>query len=181
MASPRRFQHRNQSQRRKTAWDFGPNLTVVASTAVQKRVWTNGIALAAESQSTITRIRGQISLYLDLVTAAGDGFSGAIGLGIVTADAFAIGETAMPGPFSDPEWNGWIWHEFFTLRGVAAQSSGENIARNATADRQITIDSKAQRIFRSNEVLFGMTELAVETGTAGMTMQGDTRVLFKLT
>ena len=120
-------------------------------------------------------------MQLDLATAAGDGFLGALGIGIVTTDAFDAGITAVPGPFSDSDWDGWIWHHFFQLRGIAVQSQGADVAINSVGGTlRIPIDSKAMRIQSDNEVLFGMTETAVETGTAGMVVVADTRVLDKL-
>jgi len=182
VAFVKRFRGRSSpSRKRLVVWDSGPNMVRQPITGIGKIVWTNGSILVKESEVTITRVRGQVSMSLDLATAAGDGFNGAIGLGIVSSDAFTVGQSAMPGPFSDPEWPGWFWHRYWSLRGVAAQTAGENIARNAVSgEDRFEIDSKAMRKQGDNETLFGMIETAVETGTAGMDVLADTRVLDKL-
>ena len=181
MATFRRSQLRSRVPRRKTVWDAGPLTTVGGQTSatVGKVLWTTAVALASDAVGTLVRTRGHILVQLDLATAAGDGFLGAIGLGIASSDAFNTAG-ALPGPFSDPAWPGWFWHQFFSLRGVAAQSQGADIARNAMADLRIDIDSKAMRIQKSNEVLFGMLETGSETGTAGLHFTAQTRLLYKL-
>ena len=137
--------------------------------------------LISESRATIVRIRGMLSFYLDLSTAAGDGFNGAFGMGIISADAFGAGSAAFPGPFFDADWPGWIVHRYWHLHGIAAQSQGADVPVNAFADVQhLELDSKAMRKQGANEILFGMVETAVETGTAGMRFVADTRILDKL-
>ncbi len=171
-----------RSQRRKTFWDDGPLTTIGGQTSVtvEKVPWATGAILATESMVTLVRTRGEILIQLDLATAAGDGFAGALGIGIVSGDAAVVGATAMPGPFSDADWPGWLWHQYFHLRGVASQSQGQDVARNSMADLRIQIDSKAQRIIKSNETVFGMLETASETGTAGLFFVAQTRILSKL-
>jgi len=122
-----------------------------------------------------------VTLMLDLSTGAGDGFTGSLGIGIVSNDAFTVGQTAVPGPSSDPSWPGWMWHQYFHMTGIATQSAGQDTGVNAFADvLRIEIDSKAQRIFKSNETMFGMFERESEVGTAGLRMFANTRVLAKL-
>ncbi len=183
MAPPRRFPRQSPIRaRRKTAWGIGPqqDLASLTSAAPTKTLWTNGVTLVLESEVTIVRIRGQVNLQLMLATNSGDGFTGALGLGIVNSQAFAAGAASIPGPHSQPEWEGWMWHQFFHMRGVAAQAQGADVSRNVTADRVIEVDTKAMRKFSDNQILFGMIELVDETGTANITTVADTRVLFKL-
>lgn len=170
-----------RSQRRKTAWGFGPDSAQQSLTSTGQTLWSTGVVLVAEVEATIVRLRGEILFQLDLATSAGDGFTGAVGIGIVTSDAFAIGAGSMPGPLTNSDAQLWMWHQFITIRGVAAQSQGADIGRNAFADVRYQIDSKAMRIFHNNETLFGMTEFGVETGTAGVVQSADVRVLAKLT
>ncbi len=176
-----RRQFPSQSRRRKTAWGLGPGADVLPITAGTNRVlWTFGTILGLDSEVTIVRVRGILQLWLDLATSAGDGFAGAAGMGLVNSDAFAAGAGSIPGPFSDPGWEGWQWHHYWNLRGVAAQSQGQDVSRNANADQLIIIDSKAMRKFSENMTFFGMVETDFETGTAGMVFSANTRVLAKL-
>ena len=102
-------------------------------------------------------------------------------MGIVTVQAFTVGGvTALPAPFTTPEWDGWLWHSYFQMHGVSAQAVGADVARNVSADLRMVIDSKAMRKISENEVLFGVLEVGVETGTAQLRYSADTRVLFKL-
>ncbi len=169
-----------RSPKRLTAWDSGPQRSLGSLSATGKAGFTTGVVLAQDSKATIVRIRGSILFQLTLATAAGDGMSGAVGLGIVSSDAFAVGTTAIPGPFSDPEWPGWMWHSFWHLNGVAAQSLGADVSRNSNADLRLEIDTKAMRKWSVGETLMGMFEIAVETGTAAVAVTADTRVLVKL-
>ena len=181
MALQRRSRHLARSQKRESVWDAGPNLVIAAISATGKTLWTNGRVLATESKATIVRIRGVMTFQLDLATAAGNGLSGAVGIGLVSQEAFAAGVASIPGPFDQPEWKGWMWHHYFSIRGVAAQSAGADVARNVSADLRLEIDSKAMRKMGSNETLFGIIDVEAEDGTASMAVVADTRVLFKLT
>ena len=182
MARSRVFPRQSQARgpRRKTSWGPGPNAVRTAVSAIGKTIWTNGVILSVEDVGTIVRTRGEIAILLSLATAAGDGMNGAVGLGIVSSQAFGIGPTAVPGPFADAEWEGWLWHSYWSVRGVASQSLGQDVARNAGADLRIPIDSKAMRILSNNETLMGCFEVAVETGTANINFIADTRLLLKL-
>ena len=177
-----RFQVIPTRVRRRTIWDDGPITATDGQqmSAAGKSVWATGVVLALDAMSTITRMRGIVDLYLELSTSAGDGMTGAVGLGIVSSDASGIGQTAIPGPVSDPSWPGWIWYHYWTVRGVAIQSAGSDTARNAFADLHLVIDSKAQRIMKTGETLIGMFEVGTETGNAAVRGFGQVRVLLKL-
>ena len=183
MASPRRFPARSltRSPRRSTSWGVGPNQEEQAQAAVGQTLWTNGVVLTTEDGATIVRIRGQLLLTLNLATAALDGMIGAIGIGIVNQQAFTIGSTAVPGPFSEPDWDGWMWHHYIHTRAIAAQAAGADIAINSQSSVQrLEIDTKAMRKFGNNEVLIGVTEVGREIGTSSISTSADTRVLLKL-
>ena len=124
---------------------------------------------------TIVRIRGYFRVILTAATAAGDGFLGAVGIGVVTAPAFAVGLTAVPLPVAEMDWDGWMFHQFFDLRsniaGVGDGQPGVSIG--------FDIDSKAMRKLGDEQVLMGAIEV-VESGTAVMEVSADTRILLKL-
>ena len=181
MAQLRRgFQARSlrSSPKRLSAWGGGPADVQGVIAGTGKTLWGAG-TVTTESQVTIVRLRGMISMRLILSTSAGDGFHGAVGIGIATSAAFAIGVTALPGPITNVEWGGWMWHQFFQSLGVAVQSVGADVPRNTTADLRIPIDSKAMRKFGQDQVLFGMYE-STEVGVASLTLDADTRLLAKL-
>ena len=109
------------------------------------------------------------------VAGVGEGFHLAIGIGIVSSQAFSIGATAIPGPLSEMEWGGWMYHRILDLHAVTATIGDNNFSNTVWEE----IDSKAMRKISSNEVLVAMVE-AVEVGTASMDIYFDTRVLLKL-
>jgi len=125
-------------------------------------------------QMTVVRLRGTIGIQLVTATAAEAGFNYALGIGICTADAFAIGVTATPTPFDDAEWPGWLWHHFGYIK--APQEVHD---LNQVPLQQITIDSKAMRKLRLNEILYAAIECG-EQGTAVIRVHCMTRVLVKL-
>ena len=125
---------------------------------------------------TVVRTRGLFTAMLTLATAAGDGFVGAIGIGIATFDALAIGVTALPAPIAQADWDGWLyWSPISVLNPIA--SSTQLISGVAT--QRLTIDSKAMRKFTANMVIYAVVE-TIEIGTATMSMSFDTRMLVKL-
>ena len=182
MAHSRRSSFRSpRSSRRATSWDSGPEqLAVVGSSAVGKTVWATGVALGKEEKATLVRLHGLLAGTLSRAVSAGDGMSGAVGIGLVSNDAAAVGATAIPGPFSDPSWPGWWFHQYFDLRGVAAQTIGQDVARNAGLDLHMPLDSKAMRIMGSAETLVGVFEVGTETGDAQINWSAQTRILVKM-
>ena len=129
------------------------------------------------SEVTITRLRGRVNMKLQTTNAIGAGFFGAHGFGIVTAEAFGVGATAMPSPLEDNDWDGWMYHQFFDIHSITA-----TIADGANAMAVVEssdIDSKAQRILHSDDVLMGVTEV-LEIGVATASIHADTRMLVKL-
>ena len=175
--SQRGFQLRTRS-RRSTAWSVGPNSSDQFITATGPTIWSNGVALSIEVEATIVRLRGYAEFTLEAVGSLGDGFSGAIGFGIVSQAAFAVGATAVPTPTTESEWPGWLYHRFFGARSVTATiADGANAVG---AVHRIEIDSKAMRKIGIDELIMGVVEVT-EQGTATMEMHGNTRMLLKLT
>ena len=167
-----------RSQRRKTSWGAGPAQPVLlGQSAAGTTIWAAG-SQALDDGETLVRIRGQYSIILDLVTAAGDGFGeSAMGIGLVTSEAFVAGVTAMPSPLTDMDWDGWIWHQLFgPFRGQSTTELGVFPLEAVRGE----IDSKAMRKVKEGMILFGATELGLEVGTADLAFGATTRILFKL-
>ena len=173
MAHLRRGSNRVVGLARKTAWIEGPGTFTDNGVVSGTGGFIMGSGQAALGDGlTLVRTRGMVELVLGSNSAAGDGFTGALGIGIVTAQAFSTGQTAMPTALGEIDWSGWLWHEQFSLRaGVAADSSRPHL--------NLTIDSKAMRKLGIEEVLF-MAFQSVEIGTATMEVTGGCRMLVKL-
>ncbi len=168
--------------RRLTDWALGPGgndlatLDVSSTSSSGTEVLGQGIS-PTNSQLTIVRVRGTISSRLTVAGAQGSGFHLVFGLGIATADAFTdIGATALPDPFDDSDWPGWMW-----LGSVHMHTS---IGALAVGDPSVnpvitTIDAKSMRKLQLNEVMF-LAMQSGETGTSVIEVAAYTRVLFKL-
>ena len=170
MAHPRGF--RGRTTKRATAWGVGSQELDGAMSATSKTLWSSGI-VTQDIEVTLIRTRGFVHYFLNAATAQGDGFFGAVGLGVTTQLAFNAGSGSIPGPFTQSDWDGWFWHQFFDVR------LAETSLFNSFAHQRIEIDSKAMRKLGLDLVVFGMTE-GIESGTAVLEMHGDPRMLFKV-
>ena len=159
--------------KRMSAWDEAAISAGQAIASSAKTGWATGSSLATETAATIVRIRGYVQVILTVGTSAGDGFQCAVGLGLIEDTAFSIGITALPGPISDPEWPGWMYHKYFSIRSLGVQDAAINAQSNVL---RFEIDSKAMRKEKAGQTFFGMWE-TIETGTASGLFDGRVRVL----
>ena len=136
----------------------------------------NGVGPNVEGL-TVVRIRGELLVYLVSATALADGFNCAFGIGITSAQAFAIGVTAVDTPISEAAAELWMYHRFFSLHAPSA-AEAEFIPSLAAVAR-IEVDSKAMRKFAADEILYAAIEV-VELGTAQVQVDFNSRVLVKL-
>jgi len=168
---------RTSGRRRAMEWDEGPLSTAVQSATVAG-LFLIGVGQAVLETLTIVRIRGELAVWLPLSTSVGDGWTTfSAGIGIVTADAFAVGATAMPGPATDADWKGWLWHHSgASLIGLETTEVG----RGPLSAVRIPIDTKAMRKVSLNEVVFGAVEFVTEVGTAQADFTMNSRLLAKL-
>jgi len=177
MARQRGFPLRNRS-RRSVGWALGPEASDGTTAATGKVLWTTGVVLSSVVKATIVRIRGQFAAYMNSASVAGSGFKGAVGIGITTTAAFTIGATAIPGPLTELDWDGWMYHRIFDVRTITA-TLADGVNAVGVVDR-FEIDSKAMRKFDEDMTLFGMIEVTEQT-SAQLEFQADTRLLLKLT
>jgi len=183
MARNQRFSRGSgrDAPRRLTAWSLGPggdDLATMDSETISadgEAVLGTGV-LSTIPNVTIVRIRGYAQVLLTTAVAAQGGFNFAFGIGIVSADAFAIGVTAVPKPFTDADWPGWLWHH----QGAIQSANGALAVGDPTDNPvRIPIDTKAMRKLRLNEVCFGIVEQG-EVGSAIAQVKMGTRMLIKL-
>ena len=120
---------------------------------------------------TIIRTHGYLEFTMASADAAQSGFNFAGGIGVVSADAFAVGIGSMPNPFDDISWPGWLWHKMGGIHTPAACTIGD-----AAVNMRWEIESKAMRKLGLNEVAF----LAIQGGesvNSSVTVRGGTRQL----
>ncbi len=179
MASRRTFSPiRTRALKRINKWSLGPKATPLAMTAGAAQIWTAGVVLLAETQVTLVRIRGDALLYLTAATATGDGFKGALGIAVVSNEAFTAGAAAIPDPrsVSESDWDGWIYHRFFHVNAVAG---GSPDPAGGSGMQRIEIDSRAMRKWSNGYTIVGVLG-TTEEGTAVGEFWADTRMLVKL-
>ena len=161
--------------RKLTDWAFGPDANEVALSASSKILLTT--AFAVTQPSTLVRIRGYFDFCMLSTSALGDGMMGALGIALVSDDAFAAGITAIPGPQSDANWDGWIFHSFWGVRSVTGTiADGANAVG---AYYRMIVDSKAMRKWDPANTLVGVVE-GVESGAMSVEVNGETRLLLKV-
>ena len=141
-------------------------LNVAATAEVDGLVTVVGVAKALFSMGivvgsipvTLVRTRGRIMTSLQAVASAGiDRF--AVGMIVVSSDAFAAGVGSLPGPLSDGT-NDWVvWSPLTNIH------LGNIVGENAV-DR-VDVDSRGMRKLKEGDVLAIMVE--VESDVAGAT------------
>jgi len=171
----RRRQFHSAGARRRTGWEEGPGgLASQSSLTASGDLIIGAGAAATQDGLTLVRTRGIVQLVQASASATNEGFFGAVGICIVSSDAFAIGVTAIPKPLDDMLWDGWLWHQFFDLR-----IAGAFTAANSNNAITLPIDSKAMRKFGENDTIVMVGDFT-EQGTATLHVAADTRLLLKL-
>ncbi len=128
-------------------------------------------SFAFETPATIVRIRGMLSIELQTYAADLD-IAGAVGMGIVSAEAFAAGVASVPEPFTDADWGGWMMWRSFAHRFEFVSNTGSFFPAEWTME----IDSKAMRKVDNNEVLI----IVAESQSGAIAVASPLRVLIKL-
>ena len=106
---PRRNLRFPRQSRPNRGWAGVVSAAGVAVPAASK-VLLGSFILVGEVEETILRTVGQIGIVTDQ-TAASEDQLGAFGLATVSNVAFAIGITAIPGPVTEIEDDGWFVHQ----------------------------------------------------------------------
>jgi len=186
LARSRGFVSRSRGPRRKLSWTIGVqtgtdgSAQVLSSTSSQ--VFT-GAAVVALDGTTLVRTRGEFLIFLKSATTAAAGFHGAFGIGVGNTAAVAAGVGSIPTPIDEENWDGWLYHRYFSCisHGVIDGTvSNDGDAINATsAAVRIEVDSKAMRKLSIEQTVFGAIQV-LEAGTATAEFFFNSRQLVKL-
>ena len=160
-----------RGRRMEKNWGFIPAITLAMT-------GTNVIAaggLAISGAATVLRMIGEYALVPTAggVFAAGDRALIAIGIGVVTDRAFAVGATALPDPGSSPDfsWLYWASHQIH-YHGTPDVYTGEG------GSLRRSFDIRSMRKMKSDETLAMVLEYADGSGAPPITaVIGSTRVL----
>ena len=107
------------------------------------------------SKNTIVRMRGQVSVKPEVLAADVD-IVGALGVGIVSTDAFGAGAASVPGPFLQADWPGWFVWRSFSYHFEFQDATGIHYPM-----WDFEVDSKAMRKVSQNETVVIMAESQV--------------------
>ena len=173
MARPRGFSPR-RGTRRATDWGFGTGGVAVTSISASGKAFVGaGYGLTTQNPVTLIRTRGEVEMFLKTGGTVGDGFRGAFGIAKASSVAFAAGIASLPGPISEINWDGWLYHRFF---GVHIQDTTD--FNGPATSLRFEIDSKAMRKLEVEDTVYAMLEVT-EIGVATMDVFHDSRVLLK--
>ena len=167
---------RTGSTRRLTSWIIGPFGTQSVGSNTKSLVSTS--LLGIEDGRTIVRIRGEVNVALTAAGAAVDGYDRVgLGMAVVTEQAISVGITAVPGPLTDINWDGWMWH---WTGGFLSNTAFTLPSNEGPGSARIVIDSKAMRKFGEEMALVAVLETLGEVSAATLRTTWNTRVLEKL-
>jgi len=161
-------------------WELGPGgddlatLDGVAFSSDASAILGAGVTPVGQNL-TIIRTHGFMEFILSTADASLSGFNFAAGIGIVSADAFAVGSGSMPDPFDDIGWPGWLWHRMGAIHTPLALAAGSGPTNTMTWE----IDSKAMRKLGLNEVAFIKVQ-GGEVVNAAVTVRAATRMLISV-
>ncbi len=163
--------HRGRTVSKKRHGDWVGSAAVDGSTALAaSTVLLDQVFIPDAPGETVIRTRGLFGVESDQ-SAASESANGAVGIGVVSAQAVSVGITAVPHPVTDAGWNGWFWHSYWnsTVR-VSSAVGFQNLLRN------ITIDSKAMRKVGDEERVVIVLE---NSATVGVRFFMDVRIYSK--
>ena len=164
----------NAPQRRLTAWDGGVPMVTTSTLISSDTAFLLGLGATPLVEGlTLIRIRGEFLISLMSAGSDGDGYVGAVGIGMASLPAFTAGAASLPMPVTEIGDENWLWHSQIN---IFSPSAG---LESPAATQRITIDSKAMRKDPVGMALYFAVEL-IETGVATARVSANTRFLFKL-
>ncbi len=149
---------RGRGSRRATEWGIFSGSTGFASLAASTKAVAASFSSTDLSElipGTIVRTRGVLSIQTDQFVASEQQF-GALGCALVNDVAQALGITALPGPFTNQNYD-WFLLQFFVQSNIFGTGVG---FIEQGASRQFEIDSKAMRKLGNGDSLVIMLENA---------------------
>jgi len=173
MAHRKGFPRGRGSSRRKTAWTVGPGGVSATPVLSSSSGFIGSASQPLVEGLTVARIRGLFSVVLNVATAAGAGFQGAVGIGIATLPAIVAGIGSVPTPIAEADSENWLWWHVLSVHAGDATAGSRNWM---SAAQDVVIDSKAMRKNPSDMGLYAAFEVT-EIGTADIDIFLDTRVL----
>jgi len=140
--------------KRLVEWRFAVSTTTFDNVPVSSKVLLAASGdISNAAPATIVRTRGLVTV-VPVANAASIVVLGAMGIGLVSQRAAAVGITAIPGPITDSLWDGWFVHQFLAARKLTRSDIGFD-SQDAT---HYVIDSKAMRKFEGSQQIVFVVE-----------------------
>ena len=167
MANQRNVQRRSRSVK---VWLGPANQGYVSVASASKVLLASTAGFGLGAAGTILRSRGVLSVR-PTGESADLAFDGAFGIAVISDVARATGITAIPGPFTDSDWSGWLVHQFWAQRIAFEDATG--VQFNAALNYEI--DSKAMRKVQGDEAIV----LVAEARLGAVGVLSHIRMLFQ--
>ncbi len=128
-------------------------------------------SLVTTGQVTLLRTRGLMAILSDAEVE--EEIQGALGMAVVSEDAFNAGAASMPDPIADIDSDSWVlWQPFQHARALGTATG------QSPANSEYVLDSKAMRKFHADERVALL--LANNNATFGMRFHIILRSLVRL-
>jgi len=163
----------SRGPRSATDWTASPPITAFTTLSATSAI-LDLTFVPLSGGETVLRTRG-IFTYMSDQAAANENVMGAVGIGVVSAQAESVGITAIPHPATDASWGGWLFHSFFATRVQFVSAVG--VLSGASFAQEIVIDSKAMRKVGDDYRLVMVVE---NTSNKGMQYGLQLRILSKI-
>ena len=156
--------------KRATEWFAAPAVSAFTSLAAATALIDTAFVFG--DPVTVVRAVGMLVAQSDQVAGDEEPF-GAIGLAVVTDQAFAIGVTAVPTPYTDGGSDAWFMHSYWATPVRAPTAVGVNKVSSI-----YRFDSRAMRKVHADQTVILMMENG--SSTHGVTFMYECRLLVKV-
>lgn len=130
------------------------------------------VSIEQMDRPTIVRLRG---MWNPLITAAGASSTPVffwVGIGVQNEKAVTMGAGALPCPYTDGDWNGWL----YMVQAIV--NTANPTVLNMSANPVSVIDGQGQRRIGEDDLLFGSCELVGRPADTDMNVAISLRCLF---
>ena len=130
--------------------------------------------VAAVDALTVVRTRGEFGVRIAAAAAGDTILRGALGMIVVSSDAFAVGVTAVPGPISDVGNDWFVWAPFNLLYDdVVTEFDSKYVAT-------VPFDSRGMRKMKIGQNIVVVLEVEADRAGSSIDSSVSLRLQFKL-
>ena len=142
----------------------GPNFAILTFGAVGTASALGSFGfLVTESAGTLVRTRGRIMVRVEASGTVNNQFTGAVGMLVVSAEAFAAGLAAISTPLDDIERAWYVYEPFAVMGRITGSSSGNDLVSVV----EFAFDSRGQRKLKQGDMLVTVVECTQRSAVTG--------------